>query len=227
MEFYRTLRICFTHCFLLSLVLAGGFSCNTGTPSATAPGLLSSECSGKARQIHPHSYRDSLALQKIDTATVAGKRKNLLRIFQLANMATGYTMDTVFDLNFDRNDDYIIGYYGCCGTGLKNGICVYLYDPQTGCYTFDEQLSSLTNPSFYIAQKKITGFYIAHGCGGGEQLEWISNAWVCTKEFAVCNDEEHSDWEIVYPLKKDTIHKTRSYQMVPPPDILQSDYSNY
>lgn len=154
---------------------------------------------------------------EIDTATLEGKRAFIL------NEYPDMTFDTLLDLNFDKDDDYIIGYYAGAGTGLKNRISVYLFDNQQNRYTFDEHLSGIANPTFYLKKKAITGFYIGAGSGEGEKLEWIGGKWVQTKTFSVANkNESKNEWEISYPLtnKRETI--SMPYQMIPPKSILET-----
>jgi hypothetical protein len=173
-------------------------------------------------------YFDSLRHLVFDTSTLSGKQHTLLINFSLEHGSlTQPDNDSAFDLNFDGYDDYVIYYYGSAGTGIKNGIEAYIYNPRIDTYVKSEQITSIRNPSFYIGEKKITGFYLANGGGGGEQLEWNGNQWVCTKEFSVSNLDENSEWEIIYPLKADTTHVHLPYQMIPPPEIMECDFENF
>ena len=163
----------------------------------------------------------------IDTSTLAGKRKYISDQLRatLYPLGGGYSFDTLFDVNYDQSKDFILAYYGPAGTGLKHRVEVYVYSSQKNNYIFDEQLSSLFNPTFYIDEKKITSFYIAHGGGEGKQLEWVNQKWQITKEFFVRNQGEQSIWEINYPLihKKETL--IHPYQPFPPKSILISQYN--
>lgn len=166
---------------------------------------------------------DSLARTPVDTSTLQGKRSWLMNQFLLENGLVSPDYDTLFDLTYDGLDDYIIGYYGKSGTGIKNRVNVYLYNRKKHCYILDEQLSDLPNPTFYIKQKKITGFYIGNGGGGGGRLEWNNGKWTTTKEFDVDNEGDTSKWKISYPLKKKMETKIRPFQMVPPVEILETN----
>jgi hypothetical protein len=166
---------------------------------------------------------DSLRNLKVDTTTLAGKRECIMNQFYIENDLSSPDYDTLIDLTYDGNKDYIIGYYGRSGTGIKNGVKVYFYNNKYNCYIFNQQLSDLPNPTLYIKKKKITGFYIGNGGGGGRLLEWLNNKWTTTKEFVVHNDGDTTKWKISYPLKKKTEIKVRPYQMIPPEDILESD----
>ena len=131
---------------------------------------------------------DSLANAFVDTTTLEGKRKWIMNHFLIDNDLVSPDYDTLFDLTYDGFKDYVIGYYGKSGTGFKNRVKVYLFNTKRHCYILDEQLSDLPNPTFYTKQKKITGFYIGNGGGGGRRLEWINNKWTITKEFEVDKD---------------------------------------
>ena len=153
-------------------------------------------------------YRDSLLKLIIDTSTLKGKRENIMRNFLIDNSPSNPDLDTLIDLNYDKHLDYVIGYYGLSGTGLKNRIKVYLFNNDSNKYSYNELLSDIPNPTFYLKQKKITGFYIGNGGGDGTKLEWIDNCWKITKTFTVeFNGEKSAIWKIEYPLKhkKDSI----------------------
>ena len=166
---------------------------------------------------------DSLARSYADTSTLAGKRSWLINQFLIENGLVSPDYDTLLDLTYDGLQDYIIGYYGKSGSGIKNSVKVYQYNSKRGCYILNEQLSDLTNPTFYIKRKKITGFYIGNGGGGGSKLEWINNKWVTTKEFEVYNEADSTKWNISYPLKRKTEVIVRPFQMIPPEEILETD----
>jgi hypothetical protein len=166
---------------------------------------------------------DSLARAYVDTSTLQGKRSWLMNQFLLENGLASPDYDTLFDLTYDGLKDYIIGYYGKSGTGIKNRVNVYLFNPKKHCYILDEQLSDLPNPTFYVKHKKITGFYIGNGGGGGSRLEWINNIWTTTKEFDVDKEGDTTKWKISYPLKKKKEVIVRPFQMIPPEEILETD----
>jgi hypothetical protein len=166
--------------------------------------------------------RDSIAAMYIDTGSLKGKRQYILREFQL-NHVSGPMYDSLFDVNYDGTPDYIIGYYGESGTGIKNRIEVYAQDAKTERYIYDEQLSGVPNPTFYLKKKKITGFYIPMGSGHGEQLEWLGHKWIVTMEFDVDNLEENSVWEISYPLTGRKKEVRMAYQMIPPQEIMETN----
>jgi hypothetical protein len=165
---------------------------------------------------------DSLRNLKVDTTTLAGKREDIMNQFYIENDLVSPDYDTLIDLTYDGSKDYIIGYYGQSGTGIKNRVKVYFYNSKYNCYILNQQLSDLPNPTLYINKKKITGFYIGNGGGGGRLLEWLNNKWTTTKEFDVHNDGDTTKWKISYPLKKKTEIKVRPYQMIPPEDILEN-----
>jgi hypothetical protein len=165
---------------------------------------------------------DSLANAKIDTTTLKGKREFIMNHFLIENRPSSPDCDTLFDLNYDGEKDYVICYYGQAGNGIKNRIQVFLYNKKFNGYIYNEQLSALPNPSFYIKQKKITSFYIA-GHGSGRRLEWINGKWTQTKVFEVDNQEPETVWEIEYPLTKKKEKIRHPFQMIPPKEILETD----
>ena len=169
-------------------------------------------------------YYDSLEKAYVDTTTLKGKREWIMNQFIVQNMPSIADYDTLFDLTYDGNKDYVIGYYGPSGTGIKNRVKVYYFNTECKCYILDEELSDLPNPTFYIDKRKITGFYIGNGGGGGGRLEWINNKWTTTKEFEVDNEGDTTKWIINYPLRKKTEIIVRPFQGIPPEDILESDF---
>lgn len=165
---------------------------------------------------------DSLARAYVDTSTLQGKRSWLMNQFLIENGLSSPDYDTLFDLTYDGFQDYVIGYYGKSGTGIKNKVKVYLFNPKKQCYFLDVQLSDIPNPTFYIKQKKITGFYIGNGGGAGGRLEWINNKWTTTKEFDVDKEGDRTKWKISYPLKKKKEVIVRPFQMIPPEEVLET-----
>jgi hypothetical protein len=171
-------------------------------------------------------YYDSLLNSPKDTSTLELKRKKLYNLFIVENKLSTPEFDTLIDLNYDGNMDYLIGYYGQSGTGIKNRVEAYIYNNKTKSYLIDEQLSSLMNPTFYISKKKITSFYLAHGGGDGIQLEWINNKWISTMEFSVDNEGENTKWNIYYPRNNKRKIITKPYQFVPTKDIFETNIHN-
>ena len=168
-------------------------------------------------------YYDSLFNSPKDTSTLESKRQRLYNRFIVENKLSSPEYDTLIDLTYDGYKDYIIGYYGQSGSGIKNRVEVYIYSKRSGNYLLDEQISNLMNPTFYISRKRITGFYLAHGGGDGIQLEWKGSKWITTMEFSVDNKGEKSIWQIYYPLKRQRKAIIRAYQFIPPLEILETD----
>lgn len=172
------------------------------------------------------SHYDSLKTALVDTTTLAGKREFILNQFLISNEPHGPDFDTLFDLNYDQFEDYVIGFTYPSGTGIKNGIEVYLYNKTGNSYLHDSLLSDLANPSFYLDDKMITGFYLGHGGGHGVQLERIKNKWVATKRFSVSYDEnKQSIWYITLPLTGKKTEILHQYEDVPPEEILRNEYN--
>ena len=80
--------------------------------------------------------------------------------------------DTLIDLNGDGFKDLLIEYYGASGTGLKNGIGVYLYDNSKKKLKPCEALNHLANPTFYFDKKIVVGYYLGNGGGTATKLKW-------------------------------------------------------
>lgn len=141
----------------------------------------------------------------------------------------GTLYDSLVDINYDGYRDNLIGHYGKSGSGLKYGIAVYLYNPKKKKFEFNENLSEMSNPSFFIDKKKITEFYIGLGGGSGTELNWINKKWTVTKKFEVDNKNDSTIWIITYPLTGKVEKIKRSFQMIPPEEILEvNEYiSNY
>ena len=90
---------------------------------------------------HEDLYYDSLrnANKLIDTSEIKGKieyTKNLIRYSEYIHPL----YDTLIDLNYDNYLDYVIGYYGDCGTGIKNKIFVFLYNNEYEYFKYNENL---------------------------------------------------------------------------------------
>ncbi|MDG1913375.1 MAG: hypothetical protein P8I55_02155 [Crocinitomix sp.] len=164
---------------------------------------------------------NNILQSEINNATLQGKRDQLIRDFFTNNSPSAPDFGTLIDLNYDNYLDFIIGYYGQAGSGIKNRIEVHLFDPQKNNYK-QNQLSSIPNPSFYLEDKIITGFYL----GEGKKVEWIQYKWVTTKTtsvtYAPYPDSAYS--YINYPLTGKTDSVLDLYRGVPRQDILRNDY---
>jgi len=212
------------------IVLAG---CNLTGKKATQPTVNDSSSNqidttptkiNSTQNLLETNPYDSLAKTYVDTTTLKGKRHWIMNQFLAEYRPTSPDYDSLFDLTYDGFKDYVIGYYAQAGTGIKNRIKVYYFNPKQNCYILNQELSKLPNPTFYISQKKITGFYIGNGGGGGGRLEWINGKWTPTKEFDVHNDDDSTKWTVSYPLKKiKPLVIVRPYEMIPPKDILETE----
>lgn len=200
------------HSTLIFLTL---ISCNsTDNKTSAEKNLLPNDSTSVADNIQ----------KQIDTSTLHGKREIILNKFMTEGEIQRHPdFDTLIDLTYDNNKDYVIGYYGSTGSGIKNRIEVFLFNKQTNSYYFDSLLSDMANPTFYLDKKKITNFYIGNGGGGGSRLEWINNKWTPTKTFTVDKQDTVALWTITYPLENRSVKKTRTFQMVPPDDILETE----
>jgi len=222
---------------IIMLMLFFGTGCKHGQQKKVAPEppLQIKNDSPAAAVINSVSISkistyDSLANVKIDTTTLKGKRAYIMNQFLLGNGASGADYDSLFDINYDGYKDYIIGYYGASGTGLKNRVNIYLYSTKNKNYILDEDLSQLPNPSFYINRKKITNFYLGNGAGGGGELKWMNNKWVEVMHFDIdhhAGNQDSCELIISYPLKKKSKKYFRPYFMIPPQDILENKWGDY
>jgi hypothetical protein len=69
-----------------------------------------------------------------------------------------YNKDTIFDVNSDGNDDYLINWYGASGCCLKNFYDVYLLK-DTGAFS---EKYTFINPTFSTAENIIRGVNYGH-----------------------------------------------------------------
>ncbi len=153
---------------------------------------------------------------------VKEKSRQILEKFNSDSEFITSDYDTLIDLNYDGVKDFVIGYYGQSGSGIKNKVQVYLFDFNEQDLIYDEKLSDLSNPTFYIDKKKITEFYIGNGGGSGAQFEWINNTWTITKTFEIENNETNDVWKINYPLIPKTEYLTKPYQYIPPKEVVET-----
>ena len=156
-----------------------------------------------------------------DSKDLKQKRLIIMKLFEVENSPAGSDYDTLVDINYDGYRDYVIGYYGLAGTGFKYRIAAYIFSKARNNYYRETQISELVNPSFFIPEHKITGFYLALGGGYGSKLEWIKGGWSLTKTFSVSNQKDSTIWEMNYPLTKKMEKVMRPYQMTPPEDVLE------
>lgn len=161
-----------------------------------------------------------------DNGKLRRKRRQVLKQFEQDFAAMGAQYDTLVDINYDRFKDYILGYYGGSGTGFKYRVAVYLYSKARNNYVFNDQLSAIVNPSFFIPEHTITSFYIGLGAGGGYRLEWINNKWKKTKTFEVDNAGDSTIWDITYPMTNKREKIIHPFQVIPPDSVLETNASN-
>jgi len=74
----------------------------------------------------------------------------------------------LLDFNKDGYDDLFFEYYGIAGTGEKNIIDIYFFDPIENRYS--DSCFSITNPSFFFDKDIITSYY--YGLGGGRATKY-------------------------------------------------------
>ena len=160
--------------------------------------------------------------EKSDDSVLRTERERILNEFNSESKIRSADSDTLLDLNYDGNNDYIINYYGQSGSGIKNKVRIYIYDKKKGEFVLDERLSDLSNPSFYLDKKMITEFYIGNGGGSGSKLEWIKEKWQVTKTF----DVEHAEktiWKTTNLLSGKIEYFELPFQLIPPAEILETN----
>lgn len=176
-----------------------------------------------SKKIAPDYFPDSMQQLSFDTTSPEGCAQKLLNDFNIRNYPMIAGADTLFDLNYDGRKDLIIRYYALAGTGIKNRIEAYPWSEKENRFIYDSFLSSIPNPSFYIKQKTITGFYIGLGSGDGIILKWKNQHWDTATYFLFENRGDKTFvTETIYPEKK-TSHFSRPLFMIPPGDLLENE----
>lgn len=173
----------------------------------------------------PSKSPDTVLVVKNSVVKLESIRKNIKTQFLFENPLMILIRDTIIDFNYDGEKDYVIDYYESVNTGISNKSNIYIFNKKKNNYIFDEIISDISNPTFYIDQKKITGFYIGYGSGDGIKLEWINDEWMTTKEFEVENEGDSSKWIIYFPRKEKTEIIIKPFEMIPPNDILESKFN--
>ncbi len=139
-----------------------------------------------------------------NASLVAQAEKLIARIKTEENYPIG-GKDTLIDLNGDQYKDILIEYYGPAGTGMKNRIWVFLFDPAHNSFTESEQLSNVGNPTFYFNQKMVTGYYIAMGGGYAVKLKW---------DHLKLDSLEYIDIEVLNTKPDDLAFRLSSYDYI-------------
>ena len=157
----------------------------------------------------------------LDTSTKKGKILNLVNKIKNYPYTAVEKYDTI-DLNYDGYNDLIIYYYN--EKSLRQNL-VYFYSPLDGSFIYNNQLSNLNNPSFFIEKKQITGFYISTGGGNGIKLKWINNTWDTIETFNFDSGREgKTEWKVTKITKRDTIVFYKDLFMIPDTNILLNKY---
>ena len=104
--------------------------------------------------------------------SIKKKAKKFTTLLKKNNNYPWCGKDTLVDLNGDHYKDILIEFYATAGTGLKNGVEVYLYDHVKQKFVACEQLNHLGNPTFYFNKKIVVGYYVGGGGGSATKLRW-------------------------------------------------------
>ncbi len=75
----------------------------------------------------------------------------------------------LLDFNKDGYDDLFFEYYGLSGTGEKNVIDIYFFEPTEN--KFSDSCITLMNPSYFFDKNIITSYY--YGLGGGSATKYL------------------------------------------------------
>lgn len=168
--------------------------------------------------IHNHSIVSNiLKKSKVDS---------IVDLYSLKYPELIYLKYELLDLNYDKKLDLVL-YFSGNGSGPLKKIKVFIYDSTKDKFELNKQLSLVENPSFYLSDTTITGFYIGHGGGYGINLKWNSLYWDTIEylKFYPAFDNT-AKWEVdVYNYKINKINKIKveNYQ-VPGNKLLRNNY---
>jgi hypothetical protein len=162
------------HCFILFFLLLMIMSCsddhrNTSTEKNTPVDTIKKQNAEPATEQVRDVPIDTI--RKIDTTTLAGKATKLLADLKESNdYAAIHGKDTLIDLNGDGHRDLLIEYYAGSGTGLKNGVGIYLFNNRKN--KFLKEAVNLPNPTFNLRNNTVVSYYVAIGSGYATELKW-------------------------------------------------------
>jgi RHS repeat-associated protein len=168
--------------------------------------------------IHNHSIGSNiLKKSKVDS---------IVDLYSLKYPELIYLKYELLDLNYDKKLDLVL-YFSGNGSGPLKKIKVFIYDSTKDKFELNKQLSLVENPSFYLSDTTITGFYIGHGGGYGINLKWNSLYWDTIEylKFYPAFDNT-AKWEVDvynYNLNKINKIKVENYQ-VPGNKLLRNNY---
>lgn len=164
---------------------------------------------------------DSTELAHLDTSTAEQKHRWLIHQFCWDHSPSGPLCDTLMDVNYDGQDDLVLGGYGSSGTGIKYFWEVYTWDQGSKGFRADTTLNHLPNPTFFPNDSVVTSFYLGYGAGGGKKFKWIDGRWQLIMSFsAVNNDADPTWWRLEYPLTASSDSILLPYTGVPPSSVL-------
>jgi hypothetical protein len=86
------------------------------------------------------------------------KENKFQKVLALDKQEMTYVKDTIFDVNGDKKEDYLVNWYGASGCCLKNFYDVYLFKDNG---VFSEKYT-FTNPTFSTDEKTIRGVCYGH-----------------------------------------------------------------
>jgi len=132
----------------------------------------------------------------------------------------------LMDLNYDNFNDLVVYRFGN-GTGALTIIDVYYYNPQIKQFLYNRQLSEITNPSFYLSDSLITGFYIGHGGGNGISLKWNGKNWKTYESISIESSVKNDfcwDIRIKNHQTKTIKDTTMDLFVVPDTVLLKNEY---
>ena len=121
-------------------------------------------------------------------------------------ISTDYAL---LDFNKDGFDDLFFEYYGLSGTGEKNVIDIYFFEPGQNKYT--ETSLTLVNPSYFFTQNIITSYYF--GLGGGSATKYqIANGKLEIIETIDINIDYSEEFQTTFRYTQSPFSDTLEYQ---------------
>src|SRR5436189_405472 len=110
-------------------------------------------------------------IRHVDSTTSEGKAAVFLATLKDGgDYAVIHGKDTLMDMNGDKQADLLIEFYAASGTGLKNGVSIYLFNKKTN--SFVEEEVNLPNPTFNFKNNTVVSYYVAISGGYATELKW-------------------------------------------------------
>jgi len=157
--------------------------------------------------------------------TLKGKAANLIDALDENGDYPLAGKDTLIDLNGDKYKDILIEFYGLAGTGLKNGVDIYLFNHRKK--EFLKEPIDLPNPTFNFNNSTVVSYYIGNGGGYASKLKWNVLKLDTLESIEVNNDWRGNDLRstsIVYEHRTGKTTKKTSKMVWLPASYRYFDY---